>query len=223
MRRWWSESIELRILATAVAVLLVAGGMFGGLTGFAQFWISFVAGLFGLIVVAAWAMPAQSKEDDWRRGAEGEVATARALDHLSRSGWRAVHDRSREFSNIDHIVVGPGGVFVVDTKNWNGDSTEDPEEFETLGASSRFAANEINDHLKVTTDSRGWVHAVVAFWGDFEDAPVKHNSVTYLSGDQLIDWFRGQPAKLSGVEVDRTIKAIQEMPPGAKLSLQKSA
>ena len=27
----------------------------------------------------------------------------------------------RRFANIDHVVVGPGGVFVIDSKNWSGD------------------------------------------------------------------------------------------------------
>ena len=38
-------------------------------------------------------------------------------------GWQVLHDLhwpGRPFANIDHIVVGPGGVFVIDSKNWLG-------------------------------------------------------------------------------------------------------
>lgn len=60
--------------------------------------------------------------DSYERGALGEDTTARALGSLP-TGWTALHDRrwpGRRLANIDHVVVGPGGVFVVDTKNWSG-------------------------------------------------------------------------------------------------------
>jgi len=58
----------------------------------------------------------------WERGAEGEVAVARALEALP-DGWVVLHDLAwpgRKRANLDHVVVGPGGVFVVDAKNWSG-------------------------------------------------------------------------------------------------------
>lgn len=58
----------------------------------------------------------------WEKGAEGEVAVARALEALP-EGWVALHDLAwpgRQRANLDHVVVGPGGVFIVDAKNWSG-------------------------------------------------------------------------------------------------------
>jgi hypothetical protein len=58
----------------------------------------------------------------WEQGAEGEVAVARALESLP-EGWVVLHDLAwpgRQRANLDHVVVGPGGVFVVDAKNWTG-------------------------------------------------------------------------------------------------------
>lgn len=60
----------------------------------------------------------------WERGAEGEAATAAALHALNRNVWRTFHDvrwPGRQRANIDHVVVGPGGVFVIDSKHWSGD------------------------------------------------------------------------------------------------------
>lgn len=37
--------------------------------------------------------------------------------------WRVLHDLSwpgRRYANIDHIAIGPTGVFVIDSKNWSG-------------------------------------------------------------------------------------------------------
>lgn len=59
----------------------------------------------------------------YEAGADGEAATALALDALRAEDWFALHDLAwpgRPRANIDHVVVGPGGVFVIDTKNWSG-------------------------------------------------------------------------------------------------------
>ncbi len=59
----------------------------------------------------------------WERGADGEVTTARVLGGLSAEGWRVFHDvrwPGRAQANIDHVIVGPSGVFVIDTKSWTG-------------------------------------------------------------------------------------------------------
>ncbi len=59
----------------------------------------------------------------WERGAEGEEATAGALGQLPSGTWTVFHDvkwPGRRYANVDHIVVGPPGVFVIDSKNWSG-------------------------------------------------------------------------------------------------------
>jgi hypothetical protein len=58
----------------------------------------------------------------WRRGAAGEQRTARLLSPLERQGWVVLHDLAVPGSraNIDHLVIGPGGVFVIDSKQYRG-------------------------------------------------------------------------------------------------------
>lgn len=60
-------------------------------------------------------------ERAWRRGATGERMTARFIDRLP-EGWFAIHDIpvGERGANIDHVVVGPTGVFTVNTKNLTG-------------------------------------------------------------------------------------------------------
>src|SRR3954447_24232525 len=60
--------------------------------------------------------------DAWRSGAEGERAVGAMLDKLHTAGVVALHDRRvpGRRTNIDHIAVSPGGVFVIDTKNVTG-------------------------------------------------------------------------------------------------------
>jgi hypothetical protein len=49
--------------------------------------------------------------------------TAAALAELEDNGWLVLHGLQRpgrRFASIDHIAVGPGGVVVIDTKDWAG-------------------------------------------------------------------------------------------------------
>lgn len=53
---------------------------------------------------------------DQRLGYECELAVGQELDQLMRSDWAVFHDIPGEGFNIDHIVVGAGGVFAIETK-----------------------------------------------------------------------------------------------------------
>jgi hypothetical protein len=58
----------------------------------------------------------------WGTGAAGERATAAVLAGLIDSGFVVLHDRRMPGSsaNIDHLVIGPSGVFTVESKNYAG-------------------------------------------------------------------------------------------------------
>jgi hypothetical protein len=58
----------------------------------------------------------------WAYGANGERALGRVLDPLRDEGMAVLHDRRIPGSraNIDHLVISPVGVFVVDAKNYKG-------------------------------------------------------------------------------------------------------
>ena len=58
----------------------------------------------------------------------GERRTARLLGQLERHGWAVLHDLAVPGSraNLDHLVIGPGGVFVIDSKQYRGRLKLDP-------------------------------------------------------------------------------------------------
>jgi hypothetical protein len=84
------------------------------------------AGLIGLAVAAlvGWRLRFRPSEQarTWQRGAGGERHTARLLDRLTRDGYVVFHDLAVPGSpaNVDHLVIGPSGVFVIDSKQWTG-------------------------------------------------------------------------------------------------------
>jgi len=53
----------------------------------------------------------------WSQGAEGEEVVGGILEGLVADGWQVIHDVSFGRGNIDHVVVGPGGIFTVETKS----------------------------------------------------------------------------------------------------------
>jgi hypothetical protein len=63
----------------------------------------------------------------WRRGGRGEKATARLLGPLTRHGFTIFHDLAMPNSdiNIDHLVIGPTGVWMIDSKSWRSRTVVD--------------------------------------------------------------------------------------------------
>ena len=117
--RTWKPTLALRIIA-----VLAAGVGTGLLT--AAVARSSLAWLVGLIATAAlaWRLRFRPTADTlaWRRGAQGERRTARLLAPLERHGYQVFHDLAIPGSaaNVDHLVVGPTGVFVIDSKRYRG-------------------------------------------------------------------------------------------------------
>lgn len=69
----------------------------------------------------------ERRELSWSRG-EDEQVVATALSLLTRYGWTAVHDvhwPGRPAESIGHVAIGPGGVVVIDEKDWEGTVSAD--------------------------------------------------------------------------------------------------
>jgi hypothetical protein len=105
-----------------------AGGLLGNLIAPRM---SLIVG--GLTAMAAgWGLRFKPSPDAvaWRRGAAGERRTARLLGPLERQGWAVLHDLAVPGSqaNLDHLVIGPGGVFAIDSKRYRDRLQLDPVE-----------------------------------------------------------------------------------------------
>ena len=116
----WARTRPLRIAAAV-------------LTGVGSLLVATVASLplpAGLLVTmvtigaAGWRLRFRPSPEAqaWQRGAEGERHVACLLEPLVRQGWGVQHDLRVPGSkaNIDHVVIGPPGVFVIDTKHYRG-------------------------------------------------------------------------------------------------------
>ena len=116
-------------------------------------------------------------------GAEGEARVTRALSELPDT-YIVINDYRLEFSSpvydknnddriysiqIDHVVVGPTGLYLVETKNWSRDSVENTELFSPIKQLERnnFAIFVLlNQAVK-----RGDIHNFSNHWGNIQISP----------------------------------------------------
>jgi hypothetical protein len=72
-----------------------------------------------VVALVATAWPGR-RAGRWASGAAGERRTAAALEGLEADGWTVLHDvrlPGRRW-NLDHVLLGPPGVVVVESKQW---------------------------------------------------------------------------------------------------------
>ncbi|MGH2863954.1 MAG: nuclease-related domain-containing protein, partial [Solirubrobacteraceae bacterium] len=110
--------LSVRTLAT-LGALAVATALLGRTFGLRdpRFLASEVALLVSMFVISRYVLPLVERHD---RGATGEEQVGGLLDELRSEDWRVIHDASLGRGNVDHILIGPAGVFTVETKSHPG-------------------------------------------------------------------------------------------------------
>jgi hypothetical protein len=110
--------LRMRVLV-ALGVLAVATALLGRSFGLhdLRFLLSEVILLACIFAILRYVVPLVERRD---RGASGEEHVGGLLDELADSGWEVIHDASLGRGNVDHILIGPGGVFTVETKSTPG-------------------------------------------------------------------------------------------------------
>lgn len=75
-----------------------------------------------LLVKARHVLAEPDKPTSWQKGASGEESAGKTLDRLAGEGFVVLHDRRKPGTkwNIDHVVVGPKGVYAIDAKHCSG-------------------------------------------------------------------------------------------------------
>src|ERR1035437_8038334 len=112
------------------------------------------AGLVTGMVVAMFVIARMSPPpwiESWQDGAVAEQWTGRALRKLESQGWRIFHDLTASAGNMDHVVVGPGGVFLLDSKRWRGSITVEGDS----PVERRIEGPNLHWHLPSPTHAKG--------------------------------------------------------------------
>jgi hypothetical protein len=147
------------------------------------------------------------------RGSQGERATAEVLRRLP-GEWHVLHDvrwPGRARANLDHVVIGPGGVFVVDTKNWSGRVSLSDGTLRQNGYSREpavaGAAEAALAVMRLTGQHGRHVHPVLCFVAQPEMSGWARD-VMVCSSDNLLTMLLGRPVVLGPTEVERLWDAL---------------
>jgi len=207
------------ILAVVLAPLVIGANLAAAKWSSLRWGAGLVTGMaIAMFVIARMSPPAWI--DNWQDGAIGERWTGRALRDLEAQGWHIFHDLAASFGNIDHVAVGPGGVFLLDSKRWKGSVTveadsavvrrlEDPDlhwRF-TSPAHVKGLAREVHECIRASTRATVWVTPVIVVWGDFAQG-VGGDKCTFVHGDALAQWLREQPPRIAPGRVEQIADAV---------------
>ena len=204
--RGWLITTALGTGCIAAAVLLenkAAALIFAGAAG-----AIVMLCIFGWVIGDVYSLP-------WMWGAIGERQTADALNGLDNS-WRCEHDIPRARGNWDHVLVGPPGVFLLDSKRLTrrafvtGDGLASGRS-SFGGGGFRAAAASLCDALEARAGRRQWVQPIVVVWGEFPQIRLERDGVVYLHGSELLAWLRSQAGRLSAADCHELFEAVRRI------------
>jgi hypothetical protein len=155
----------------------------------------------------------------WYTGATGERSVAARLSTLP-AGWTVLHSLpvGRNGADIDHLIVGPGGVFTVNTKHYVDASVWVAGRTVLVAGSSRpmvqkaeAEARRVDRIIAGVLADPPAVRAVIAVVGakriTVRRAP---RFVTVLRAEHLRRFLRSQPERLTPAEVLSLVTAFDD-------------
>jgi hypothetical protein len=169
-----SDEIATYAMSASTFPLLLFGIYMTGVVKFSSLLLWFMCvGFTGFLM---WRiMTLINRRRDLRLGLAGEMATGEELNRLMLDGYHVYHDFPADRFNIDHILVGPSGVFAVETK-----------------ARSKGSRGDRKDEAKVTYDGE---HLKFPSWVTSEPIDQAKAQATWLS--KWLSSAVGDPVKVS--------------------------
>lgn len=187
--------LRMRTLVT-LGMLAVLTGLFGRAFGLSSplFVGSELALLVTIFLVSRYVLPIVERHD---RGATGEERVGALLDDLESGEWRVVHDASLGQGNVDHIAVGPGGLYTIETKSHPG-----PVHVRQIHGGAFRQAQTQREALEDITGER--VEALLVYSRAWVDKPLaRRHGVRVLPARMLIGYLSRSRPRLTAEQVER--------------------
>jgi hypothetical protein len=195
--------LRMRTLVT-LGVLAVATAMLGRAFGLhdVRFLGSEIALLITIFVISRYVLPLVERQD---RGAAGEEQVGGMLEELADGGWRVIHDVTLGHGNVDHILIGPAGVFTVETKSHPGPVRVGRVHGRTLSQAlaQRKAIEEVTGVSvePLLVYSRAWVDRPLA----------RRKGVRVVPARMLIGYLTRHRETLEPADVERVQELLDEV------------
>ncbi len=151
-----------------------------------------------------------SEERAWRRGAEGEEEVAFQLRKLG-DGWHVIHSVpvGTGDTDIDHVVIGPPGVFTLNTKNHLGGRVSVNAKaiyvngtYQPYIAKSRAEGKRAAKLLTAANGRDVRVHPVIVVMANDLRIKGSPDGVTVIGRRRIAKWLVDQPPILTSGAVD---------------------
>jgi len=184
--------LRLRTLV-ALGVLAVATALLGRTFGLRdeRFHASELALLACMFVISRYVLPLVNRHD---RGASAEEQVGGLLDQLA--GWRVIHDASMGRGNVDHILIGPAGVFTVETK-----SRPDPVRVSAVHGATLRQAHAQRKLVEAIIGLR--VEPLLVFSRAWVDRPMaRRKGIRVLPARMLLGYVTRRRRRLSAEEIE---------------------
>jgi hypothetical protein len=192
--------LRMRTLV-ALGVLAVATALLGRMFGLrdVRFLGSEIALLASMFVILRYVLPLVERHD---RGATGEEHVGDLLDSLEGDGWHVIHDASLGRGNVDHILIGPAGVFTVETKSHPGPIRVG----RVHGAILSQAQAQRKAIERVTGET---VEPLIVFSRAWVDKPLaRRKGVRVTPARMLAGYLQRRPATLTREQVEQARGAV---------------
>ena len=155
--------------------------------------------LLAILIVTHSIIPLVERHE---RGATGEETVGALLDGLQGLGWRVLHDLSFGNGNVDHLLIGPGGVFTVETKSHPG-----PIAVRSIHGGTLEQARAEQRALERITGEE--VEALLVYSRAWVDRPLaRRKGVRVIPARMLPSYLQRRPRILAAVEVERTLRRV---------------
>jgi hypothetical protein len=142
------------------------------------------------------------------RRKRGQLRIAEALDRLRKFGYRVLHDLSHDGYHLEHVIVGPTGVFAIETRFRSSDPKLESEAYE-------HPARNVNQIIKKNCEFDGWIWPLVVISGEWR---VKNDlqtaSARLFTIDKLVNHIVNQQSRFTSTEVKLIASHLE---PSAKL------
>lgn len=146
----------------------------------------------------------------WEEGAYGEEQTGKQLRALEKCGWIVLHDLANGSKNFDHVVLGPNGVFCLNSK-WSGYRLDVDPDGQLVGRhqyddelyrdvqgalrQARAEAATLRDRIHERCGAQLWVQPVIVWWGDVVNGGRLVDGVGVVQGKNLVPRLKEQQGK----------------------------
>lgn len=164
------------------------------------------------------AAPAPVRGPAVTRGDARPLTTA-ALEALTGEGWIVLRDLPGAWGVREHVVIGPAGLFLLDSRALDGEITVDGDHVTALRDGERYR-RDVGGRVRANAVAlfrdlrhRGGViepvSSIVVLWGDFPATRTDGTRVTFVSGAALADHLRSRPVRLAADQVASLAAALQ--------------